>query len=169
MRGGTDVIVGAHSIIYSKNVEADRAFLKDVLGLPHVDVGDGWLIFGLPPAEVAVHPGDQNDVHEFYLMSGDVVALSSAMVAKGFDCSPVQDYGWGLMMHLTLPGGGKLGIYQARHARPRQMAAPGGRSGGGKSGPKRPSPKRPSPKRPARQRARKPTRASARKKLARRR
>ena len=158
------MIVGAHSIIYSKNVEADRAFLKDVLGLPHVDVGDGWLIFGLPPAEVAIHPAEENDVHEFYLMCGDVSALSSAMATKGIDCSPVQDYGWGLMMHVTLPGGGKLGVYQARHARPRQMAAPRGRSAGKKSGPKRPSPKR-----PARQRARKPARASAKRRKTRRR
>ena len=69
------VIVGAHSIIYSKNPEADRAFLRDVLKFPSVDVGHGWLIFGLPPAEVAVHPSEHNDVHEFYLMCTDVEAL----------------------------------------------------------------------------------------------
>ncbi len=63
------MIIGAHSIIYSTNPDADRAFLRDVLELTHVDVGDGWLIFGLPPAEVAVHPSDKNDVHEFYHQS----------------------------------------------------------------------------------------------------
>ena len=156
------MIVGAHSIIYSKNVEADRAFLRDVLGLPHVDVGDGWLIFGLPPAEVAIHPSEENDVHEFYLMCADVAGLSSAMVAKGFDCSPVQDYGWGLMMHLTLPGGGRLGVYQARHARPRQMTV-SGRSSKPKGRAGRPS------RKPARRAARKPARTSARRKKARRR
>jgi hypothetical protein len=66
------MITGAHSIIYSKNAEADRAFLRDVLKLTHVDVGHGWLIFGLPPAEVAVHPGEANDIHEFYLMCDDL-------------------------------------------------------------------------------------------------
>ena len=71
------MITGAHSIIYSKNPEADRAFLKDVLGLPHVDVGHGWLIFGLPPAEVAVHPSEKNDVHEFYLICADVDAFAA--------------------------------------------------------------------------------------------
>jgi hypothetical protein len=66
------MLIGAHSIIYSSNPDADRAFLRDVLKLTNVDVGDGWLIFGLPPAEVAVHPSDKNDVHEFYLMCDDV-------------------------------------------------------------------------------------------------
>ena len=69
------MIVGAHSIIYSKNPEADRTFLKDGLGLPHVDIGDGWLIFGLPPSEVAVHPAEEDGVHEFYLMCADVAAF----------------------------------------------------------------------------------------------
>ncbi len=69
------MFIGAHSILYSKNADADRAFLRDVLGLTHVDVGEGWLIFALPPAEVAVHPGDENDVHEFYFMCADVAAF----------------------------------------------------------------------------------------------
>jgi hypothetical protein len=115
------MITGAHSIIYSRRPEADRAFLLDVLRLPSVDVGGGWLIFGLPPAEVAVHPSDENDVHEFYLMCDDVEAFMDEMKAHQIECAPVQDPGWGLLTQLTLPGGGKLGVYQPRHARPQSM------------------------------------------------
>jgi catechol 2,3-dioxygenase-like lactoylglutathione lyase family enzyme len=111
------MIIGAHSIIYSRDPEADRAFLRDVLGLPNVDVGGGWLVFGLPPAEVAVHPSEKNDVHEFYLMCDDVGALIAEMGKRGAACSEVQDLRWGLLTHVSLPGGGKLGIYQPRHAR----------------------------------------------------
>jgi len=115
------MINGAHSIIYSKNPEADREFLKDVLGLPHVDVGEGWLIFGLPPAEVAVHPGDKNGVHELYLMCADIEALVATLKKRGQECGPVLNRGWGLLTEVQLPGGGKLGIYQPRHARPKAM------------------------------------------------
>ena len=112
------MITGAHSVISSTNPEADRAFLRDVLKLPAVDVGHGWLIFGLPPAELAVHPSSKNDVHEFYLMCDDVAALIAEMKARGVACSEVQNQGWGLLTHVSLPGGGKLGIYQPRHVRP---------------------------------------------------
>jgi len=116
------MIVGAHSIIYSKKPDADRAFLRDVLKLPNVDVGGGWLIFGLPPAEVAVHPGDKNDIHEFYLMVDDVEALIGEMKKRNIACGPVHNQGWGLLTQITLPGGGKLGVYQPRHARPKAMS-----------------------------------------------
>jgi hypothetical protein len=112
------VITGAHSIIYSKNPEADRTFLRDVLHFPSVDVGGGWLIFGLPPAELAVHPGEKNDVHELYLMCDDVEALIAEMKKRNIECSPIHNQGWGMLTQITLPGGGKLGIYQPRHARP---------------------------------------------------
>ena len=112
------MITGAHSIIYSKNPDADRDFLRNVLQLTHVDVGHGWLIFGLPPAEVAVHPSEQNDQHEFYLMCDDIEAFVAEMKTKQIVCDAVQDMGWGLLSNLTLPGGGKLGVYQPRHARP---------------------------------------------------
>lgn len=115
------MITGAHSIIYSKNPEADRAFLRDVLCLPSVDVGQGWLIFGLPPAEVAVHPADENNVHEFYLICDDIEAFVAQMKKNGLACGPVDDQGWGLLSQLTLPGGGELGVYQPRHARPEPM------------------------------------------------
>ena len=117
------MIVGAHSIIYSKEPAADRAFLKDVLGLPYVDVGDGWLIFGLPPAEVAVHPSEANNVHEFYLMCKDVGVFVAAMEKRKIKCGAVQNQGWGLLTKVTLPGGGTLGVYQPRHARPKADAA----------------------------------------------
>lgn len=115
------MIIGAHSIIYSKDSEADRAFLKDVLQLPNVDVGHGWLIFGLPPAEVAVHPSEENDVHEFYLMCDDVQAFIAEMKERGVECGPVHDQGWGILTQVMLPGGGKLGVYQPRHARPETL------------------------------------------------
>jgi hypothetical protein len=115
------MITGAHSIIYSKKPEADRDFLRDVLQLTHVDVGHGWLIFGLPPAEIAVHPSDKNDVHEFYLMCDDIEAFVTQMKKKRITCEPVRDMRWGLLSALILPGGGKLGVYQARHARPKVM------------------------------------------------
>ena len=112
------MLIGAHSVIYSTDPDADRAFMRDVLALPSVDVGDGWLIFGLPPAEVAVHPSNKNDVHELYLMTDDVEALIAEMKVHNIACSPIQDQGWGLVTQLTLPGGGRLGVYQPQHARP---------------------------------------------------
>jgi hypothetical protein len=117
------MIIGAHSIIYSTDPEADRAFLRDALRLPSVDVGEGWLIFGLPPAEVAVHPSGENDVHELYLMCDDVEAFVASVKKHNAACSPVQNLGWGLLTRLSLPGGGKLGVYQPRHARPKAMRA----------------------------------------------
>jgi hypothetical protein len=113
------MIIGAHSILYSARPEADRAFLRDVLGFPSVDVGEGWLIFGLPPAEVAVHPSEENDVHEFYLMCDDAEAFISEMTKRSVACAPAQNLGWGVLTHVTLPGGGKLGVYQPLHARPK--------------------------------------------------
>lgn len=117
------MITGSHSIIYSKKPEADRAFLKDVLKFPHVDVGDGWLIFGLPPSEVAVHPSSKNDVHEFYLMCDDIHAFTQEMKNHKISCSEIQNMGWGVLTEIVLPGGGKLGVYQPRHERPKSMSA----------------------------------------------
>ncbi len=120
------MLTGGHSIIYSKNAEADRAFLRDVLRLPNVDVGEGWLIFGLPPAEVAVHPSENNDEHEFYLMCDDIRAFVAQMQEHRVACSAVQVQGYGIFTQVTLPGGGKLGVYQPRHARPKAMQAGNG-------------------------------------------
>lgn len=110
------MISGAHMIIYSKDVEADRAFFRDVLKFGHVDVGQGWLIFALPPAELAVHPAAENEKHEIYLMCPDVEAEVRTLQEQGVPCTPVANRGWGLLTEITLPGGGKLGLYQPRHA-----------------------------------------------------
>jgi hypothetical protein len=115
------MINGAHAIVYSKDPEADRAFFRDVLKLTNVDVGHGWLIFGLPPSEVAVHPADKNGRHELYLMCEDVAAFTAAMKTHGITCGKINDQGWGLVTELTLPGGGTLGVYQPRHPRPPAM------------------------------------------------
>jgi catechol 2,3-dioxygenase-like lactoylglutathione lyase family enzyme len=113
---------GAHVIVYSKNAEADVTFFRDVLGFGYVDVGHNWLIFALPPAEVAVHPSDENDTHELYLMCDDVRALAADMKARSIACSEVHEERWGSLVHVTLPGGGKLGIYQPKHASPKHDA-----------------------------------------------
>ena len=95
MRGYTRrMIHGAHVIIYSKDAEADRAFLRDVLKYKSVDAGHGWLIFALPPAEVAVHPSDQNDLHELFLMCDDVQALIAEMKKQKVQCSQVDEQRW---------------------------------------------------------------------------
>ena len=112
------LINGAHSIIYSTDAEADRAFLSDVLGLPSVDVGRGWLIFALPPSEVAVHPAEGDRRHELYLMTDDIQAFVSAMADRAITCTPPSDQGWGVLTNVSLPGGGTIGVYQPRHARP---------------------------------------------------
>ena len=118
------MIYGAHVIIYSKDSEADRAFFRDVLNYKAVDAGHGWLIFALPPAEVAVHPSDENDVHELFLMcDDDVQALIAEMKKKDVKCSPVDEQRWGSITRLTLPGGGKLGVYQPKHASPLKARA----------------------------------------------
>jgi hypothetical protein len=111
-------ITGAHAILYSRDSEADRSFLRDVIGFPFVDVGHGWLIFALPPAEVAVHPADGDERHELYLMVDDVGEFISEMTARGVACSEARDLRWGVLTQVTLPSGAKLGVYQPRHARP---------------------------------------------------
>ena len=113
------MITGAHAIIYSKDPEADRGFMRDVLGLPHVDAGGGWLIFGLPPAEVAVHPSRRNDVHEIYLMCADIRRFVARMRKRRVRCGRVREMVWGRLVTLTLPGGGSLGVYEPLHARPK--------------------------------------------------
>ena len=119
------MLIGVHSVIYSTNPDADRAFLRDVMKLTNVDAGGGYIVFGLPPSEVAIHPADKNNTHELYLMCDDVEAFIGEMKEHNISCGSVQDEGWGLLTQVTLPGGGKLGVYQPRHARP---AAPGAKT-----------------------------------------
>ena len=112
------MIAGAHAIVFSTDPDADRAFLRDVLGLPNIDIGAGWLIFGLPSAEVAVHPGEDNGRHELFFVVEDLRAFVAAMKARDIRIRPPQDTGWGRLTELTLPGGGTIGVYQPKHERP---------------------------------------------------
>jgi hypothetical protein len=109
------MILGAHVIVYSKDAEADRAFLRDVLGFDSVDGGRGWLIFALPPSEVAVHPAEENGKHELYLMCDDVQAEIATLANKGVECSSIHNERWGSITHIRLPGGGEVGLYQPKH------------------------------------------------------
>jgi hypothetical protein len=119
------MITGAHTLLYSRNPELDRSFFRDVLSLPNVDVGDGWLIFGLPPAEVAVHGTEDGGSHELYLMCDEIQSFVTAMQDREVECTAVEDQGWGLVTHVTLPGGSKLGVYEPRHARPENPGSNG--------------------------------------------
>lgn len=109
------MIFGAHVIVYSKDAEADRAFLRDVLGFSSVDAGHGWLIFALPPGEVAVHPDEKGNRHELYFMCDDLKAEIAALGKKGVRCSEVQEARWGSITKIRLPGGGDVGLYQPKH------------------------------------------------------
>ena len=111
------MIYGAHVILNSKDPDADRALLADVLGFSSVDAGGGWLIFALPPAEAAVHPADAPSA-DLYLMCSDLAAEMGALKQKGISFSPVEEARWGSVTHFTLPGGGQVGLYQPRHASP---------------------------------------------------
>jgi hypothetical protein len=109
------MIFGAHCIVYSRDAAADRVFLRDVLGFPSVDAGHDWLIFALPPAEVAVHPTDDDGSHELYLLCDDLAEELAALSAKGITCSNVEEARWGSVTKISLPGGGEIGLYQPRH------------------------------------------------------
>jgi hypothetical protein len=110
------MINGMHAILYSTDADATRDALRELLGTHWVDAGGGWLIFALPPAEIAVHPADEGGRAELYLMCDDVAATVTALRAKGFEAArPVSDQGWGLLTAITLPGGVELGLYQPRH------------------------------------------------------
>lgn len=115
------VINGGHVIIYSGDAEADRAFFRDVLDYPHVDAGAGWLIFKLPPSEIAVHPVDGPPVHELYLMCDDLDATMAQLTAKGATFAAVTEARWGRLTKLRLPGGGELGLYEPRHPRATEL------------------------------------------------
>ena len=112
------MISAAHVVIYSSNAEADRAFVRDVLGFASVDAGQGWLIFALPPAELAIHPASASGAHEMFLMCDDVEAFIAQMSERGVSCSDLQTERWGVITHLTLPCGGALGVYEPVHRSP---------------------------------------------------
>ena len=112
------MIIGAHVMLQSKNEGADKAFLTDVLKLSSIDAGGGFLIFGLPPTEVAVHESEKNDAHELYLMCASIEAFVAEMQRLGVPATPPVNQGWGTLTEVVLPGGGKLSIYEPHHARP---------------------------------------------------
>jgi catechol 2,3-dioxygenase-like lactoylglutathione lyase family enzyme len=123
------MVNGAHLLLYSSDAEADRPFFRDVLGMPNVDVGDGWLIFALPPAEMAVHPtegtklgiphgGDDLASCALYLMCDDVNGVISTLTQKGVPCAPVTAAPWGLRTAIALPSGAKVGLDEPRHPKP---------------------------------------------------
>jgi hypothetical protein len=109
------MIFGAHVVVSSKDAQVDRAFLRDVLGLASVDAGHAWLIFALPPAEVAVHPAAEADSHELYFPCDDLRAEIAALSEKGVHCSELHEARWGSITHIRLPGGGQIGLYQPKH------------------------------------------------------
>jgi hypothetical protein len=115
------MINGAHIVINSKDAESDRAFFRDVLKYPCVDAGHGWLIFAMPPLEAAFHDSSSNDQHELYLMCDDLAATLNDLTAKKVKVSDVFEERWGKLAAFTLPGGGKIGIYQPKHASPLQL------------------------------------------------
>ena len=112
------MITGVHAIVFGADAEAVRVFFRDVLELPSVDAGGGWLIFRLPPAEMAVHPTDDSRSQEIYFMCDDVEKTVAELAAQGVEFTqPVTDAGWGLLTRLRLPGGGEVGMYEPRHER----------------------------------------------------
>jgi hypothetical protein len=117
------VIFGAHLVLFSADAEADRTFLTDVLGFGSVDAGGGWLIFGLPPAEMAIHPPVAGaplrpaggPTAELYLMCDDLESEMRTLARRGVACSAVEEARWGSITKITLPSGGEVGLYQPRH------------------------------------------------------
>ena len=113
------MITGAHAIIFTRDADALRAFLRDALGFRSVDAGGGWLIFELPPAELAAHPAEEGGRHELFLMCDDVHATVAELEERGVEFSgPISDEGFGLVTAIKLPGGGELGLYEPRHPSP---------------------------------------------------
>ena len=110
------MITGTHAILYSTDADADRAFLRDVLGFRHVDAGGGWLIFQLPPAELGVHPADGAPASELYLMCDDLDATLAQLAAQGVHAvGERSEARWGVRAWIPLPSGARLGLYQPRH------------------------------------------------------
>src|ERR1700722_140833 len=116
------MINGAHVVIYTKDAEADRAFFRDVLKLSSVDAGRGWLIFAMPPSEAAFHDSDNNDRQELYFMCDDISETLKDLESKNVKVSDVNEQRWGRLATFTLPGGGKIGIYEPKHPSPLKLA-----------------------------------------------
>ena len=113
------MISGVHGVVFAQDAERARAFLSDIFEWPSVDAGGGWLIFALPPAELAVHPTDKDEHHQLYLMCDDLTRTVTELESKGVEfTSPISDEGWGLVTALKVPGGGELGLYEPKHPTP---------------------------------------------------
>jgi hypothetical protein len=117
------MITGAHIMIQSRNDKADQEFFTKVLGLSSVDAGNNFLIFAGPPAEIAIHESDKNNVHEYFLICDDIEAFVAEMKKRNVGVAHPTNRGWGTITHVVLPGGGKLQVYQPHHKRPHQTAA----------------------------------------------
>lgn len=109
------MITAAHIIIYTTDAEADRRFFKDVLKFDYVDAHEGWLIFKLPPSELALHPHEKNDLHELFFMCSDLNSAIAELKSHNVECGEITEHDWGTLTHITLPGGGKVGLYQPKH------------------------------------------------------
>ena len=112
------MITGVHALIYAEDADQVRQFFRDTLGFPHVDAHGGWLIFALPPAELAVHPADDGVRNELYLMCSDLRLEMTALESRGVRCSEVEEARWGSVTRIRLPGGGEVGLYQPNHPSP---------------------------------------------------
>jgi predicted enzyme related to lactoylglutathione lyase len=113
------VIIGIHAVVFSPEVEKVRAFFADVVGMPSVDAGGGWLVFALPPAELAVHPAEGAGRHQLYLMCDDIQVTLAELRSKGVEVArDVSDQGWGLLAAIRLPDGSEFPIYEPRHPSP---------------------------------------------------
>jgi hypothetical protein len=169
-------IIGIHSLIYSKMAEETRDVFK-ALGWPHVDAGDGWLIFAAPPAELAVHPAGETEHHELYLMCDDIEATVAELQRQGIPTTgPVTDRGWGLLTAIRLPSGAELGLYEPRHPmaipEPRARVRTARRAAPQKPAPRTSAARKPAARKPAARKpatksrggTKKPSRASARSK-----
>lgn len=111
------MINGLHALIHAHDTDKVRAFFRDVLGFRSVDAGQGWLIFAMPPAELAVHPTESSEPsrHELYFMCDDLNATMAGLKAKNVTCSPVTETRWGSITTIDVPGAGKIGLYQPKH------------------------------------------------------
>lgn len=107
---------GSHLVIFSTEPEADRALMAKLTGGKHVDAGDGWMIYELPPAEVAIHPSSRSTHHELHLMCQDIESTRQQLGKLGIDSAEPQDMGYGIVSEFTMPGGSVIGFYQPRHA-----------------------------------------------------
>lgn len=113
------MIIGAHVVVASPDANADLGFFRDVLGMPAVDAGGGYLILGLPVAEASIHPSEGAiPQHELYLLTDDVEEFVNEMNSQGVECGEPEDQGWGIVVQIKLPSGAPFKIYQPRHARP---------------------------------------------------